>query len=31
MRQYAKKLLERDIINQSDVEWILNNKTNSQV
>jgi len=31
MRQYAKKLLERDIINQADVEWILNNKSNSDV
>ena len=28
MRQYAKKLLERDIINQEDVEWLLNNKSN---
>jgi Tfp pilus assembly pilus retraction ATPase PilT len=31
MRQYAKKLLERDIINQEDVEWILNNKSTPQV
>ena len=31
MRQYAKKLLERDIINQEDVEWLLNNKSNPQV
>ena len=31
MRQYAKKLLERDIINQEDVEWLLNSKSSSQV
>jgi hypothetical protein len=31
MRQYAKKLLERDIINQEDVERLLNNKSTSQV
>lgn len=31
MRQYAKKLLERDIINQEDVDWILNSKSNTQV
>ena len=31
MSQYAKKLLERDIINQSDVEWILSSKANPQV
>jgi Tfp pilus assembly pilus retraction ATPase PilT len=31
MRQYAKKLLERDIINQEDVEWLLSSKSNSQV
>jgi Tfp pilus assembly pilus retraction ATPase PilT len=31
MRQYAKKLLERDIINQEDVERLLNNKSNPQV
>ncbi len=31
MRQYAKKLLERDIINQEDVEWLLNSKSNTQV
>lgn len=31
MRQYAKKLLERDIVNQEDVEWLLNNKSNPQV
>jgi hypothetical protein len=31
MRQYAKKLLERDIINQEDVEWLLNNKATPQV
>lgn len=31
MRQYAKKLVERDIISQEDVDWILNNKSNSQV
>ena len=31
MRQYAKKLLERDIINQEDVEWILNSKSSTQV
>jgi Tfp pilus assembly pilus retraction ATPase PilT len=31
MRQYAKKLIERDIINQEDVEWLLNNKSNPQV
>ena len=31
MAQYAKKLLERDIINQKDVEWILSNKANPQV
>ena len=31
MRQYAKKLLERDIINQEDVEWLLNSKATAQV
>jgi Tfp pilus assembly pilus retraction ATPase PilT len=31
MRQYAKKLIERDIINQNDVEWLLSNKWNAQV
>ena len=31
MRQYAKKLIERDIINQNDVEWLLNNKATPQV
>jgi twitching motility protein PilT len=31
MNQYAKKLLERDIIKQADVEWILSNKANPQV
>ena len=31
MRQYAKKLLEKDIINQSDVEWLLNSKSATQV
>ena len=31
MSQYAKKLLERDILNQSDVEWILSSKANPQV
>jgi len=31
MRQYAKKLLERDIINQEDVEWLLNSKAAPQV
>jgi Tfp pilus assembly pilus retraction ATPase PilT len=31
MRQYAKKLLERDIIKQEDVEQILNNKNSPQV
>lgn len=31
MRQYAKKLLERDIVNQEDVERLLNNKSNPQV
>ena len=31
MRQYAKKLLERDIVNQEDVEWLVNNKSTPQV
>ena len=31
MRQYAKKLLERDIINQADVEWLINSKSTAQV
>lgn len=31
MRQYAKKLLERDIIKQEDVEQILNSKNTPQV
>lgn len=31
MRQYAKKLLERDIIKQEDIEWLLNGKSNTQV
>jgi len=31
MRQYAKKLLERDIIKQEDVEHILNDKNTAQV
>jgi Tfp pilus assembly pilus retraction ATPase PilT len=31
MRQYAKKLIERDIINQEDIELLLNNKNSSQV
>jgi Tfp pilus assembly pilus retraction ATPase PilT len=31
MRQYAKKLLERDIIKQDDVEQILNDKNTPQV
>ena len=31
MRQYAKKLLERDIIKQEDVEQILNDKNTPQV
>jgi len=31
MRQYAKKLLERDIINPADVEWLVNNKSTPQV
>ena len=31
MIQYAKKLLERGIIDQNDVDWILNNKSNPQV
>ena len=31
MRQYAKKLIERNIINEADVERLLNNKSNSQV
>jgi Tfp pilus assembly pilus retraction ATPase PilT len=31
MRQYAKKLIERNIINEADVEWLLNNKTTPQV
>ena len=29
--EYAKKLLERDIINQEDVEWLLNSKATPQV
>ena len=29
--EYAKKLVERDIISQEDVDWILNNRSNSQV
>ncbi len=31
MKQYAKKLLERDIINQEDVEWIINSKSSVQI
>ena len=31
MRQYAKKLIERDIINPEDVDWLINNKSNPQV
>lgn len=31
MRQYAKRLLEKDIINQEDVEWLLNSKATPQV
>ena len=31
MRQYAKKLLEKDIIKQDDVEWLLNTKANAQL
>jgi Tfp pilus assembly pilus retraction ATPase PilT len=31
MRQYAKKLIERNIINEADVEWLLNNKATPQV
>ena len=31
MIQYAKKLLERGIIDQNDVDWILNSKSNPQV
>ena len=31
MKQYAKKLLERDIINQEDVERIINNKATPQI
>ena len=31
MRQYAKKLLERDIINPADVEWLVNSKSTPQV
>jgi len=31
MVQYARRLLERGIIDQNDVEWILNNKSNPQV
>ena len=29
MRQYANKLIERNIINQSDVEWLLSNMATS--
>ena len=31
MAQYAKKLLEINLINQKDVDWILSNKSNPQV
>ena len=31
MKQYAKKLLERDIINPHDVEWLMNNKATPQI
>lgn len=31
MKQYAKKLLERDIINPHDVEWLMNNKSAPQI
>jgi len=31
MKQYAKKLLERDIINPHDVEWLMNNKVTPQI
>jgi len=31
MSQYAKRLLAKNIINQEDVEWIINNKSNPQL
>ncbi|MBR7036756.1 hypothetical protein IKI14_02570 [bacterium] len=31
MRQYAKKLLERDIVNAEDVDWLINSKTTPQI
>jgi Tfp pilus assembly pilus retraction ATPase PilT len=31
MSQYAKKLIESNLINQQDVDWILNSKSNPQV
>ena len=31
MKQYAKTLLERDIINPHDVEWLMNNKSAPQI
>ena len=31
MRQYAKKLLERGIVNAEDVDWLINNKATPQV
>lgn len=31
MKQYAKKLLERDLINPHDVERLMNNKSAPQI
>ena len=31
MRQYAKKLLERDIVNPEDVDWLINSKATPQI
>lgn len=31
MRQYAKKLLERDIVNPEDVDWLINSKASPQI
>jgi Tfp pilus assembly pilus retraction ATPase PilT len=31
MRQYAKKLLERGIVNAEDIDWLINNKATPQV
>ncbi len=31
MRQYAKKLLERDIVNPDDVDWLINSKATPQI